>query len=67
MILRLDECNDLYLNKLRKYIGHCIIEMPCPPRGHCNHGCGMQQFCNFLQAAYVEACQEESKRNGTEP
>lgn len=65
MILRLDECNDLYLNKLRKFIGRCIVEIPCPPAGHCDSECGMRLFCNILQAAYAEICQEESKRNGT--
>lgn len=65
MILRLPEYDDSYISKLKISIGHSIIRIPCPPNGYCNPTCGLWRYCKLLQTAYSEACEEESKRNGT--
>lgn len=65
MILHLDKYDDLYLDKLKIFINHCIVGIPCPNIRYCDSACGLNQFCELLQVAYIDVCQEESKRNGT--
>lgn len=67
MILHLEKYDDLYLNQLGISIAHCLTRIPCPPRGYCDSTCGLYQFCNSMQLAYIDVRQEESKRNGTKP
>lgn len=67
MILHLDKYDDVYLNQLRISIAYCLTGIPCPPRGYCDSTCGLHQFCNFMQLAYIDVVEEESKRNGTKP
>lgn len=54
MIHHLDKYDDLYLAKLKNFISHCITGTPCPNIRYCD-------------SAYIDVCQEESKRNGTKP
>nr|DAS20635.1 MAG TPA: MDM2-binding [Caudoviricetes sp.] len=54
MILHLDKYDDLYLNQLGISIAHCLTRIPCPPRGYFNSTCGLYQFCNLLQLAYID-------------
>ena len=67
MILHLDKYDDLYLGQLKTSIANAHIKILCPPGGYCDSACGLNQFCEALQVAYIDVCQEESKRNGTEP
>lgn len=61
MIHHLDKYDDLYLAKLKNFISHCITGTPCPNIRYYD----LNQFCESLQVAYIDVCQEESKRNGT--
>lgn len=67
MIHHLDKYDDLYLAKLKNFISHCITGTPCPNIRYCDSACGLNQFCESLQVAYIDVCREESKRNGTKP
>ena len=61
MIHHLDKYDDLYLAKLKNFISHCITGTPCPNIRYCDSACGLNQFCESLQVAYIDVCQEYLK------